>query len=525
MDGRLLDPTSPYYYKIFLRGIKSTLIEKGTSFSRHYCTSPQCVPSRTSLMTGRYVSDTGTTNNGQGIAASTKTGKLDSACVSNWNASQCAAFAAAQKVNATILDLLASAGYDLQLFGRVDAGAGILDDYAGTTGDGFHGGPSLPILSRGANIHGITKEEPYSASTESDPAPYATDVAHAASVVDFLEHHDPASAKPFFLWLGFISPHPPYDTSAAYVAHVNASAVDAPILPDRATMHPFDVYASVTKHCFQLDYTPDQLKEMRTAYWGAAAESMSLFESVLAAANATGHLNNTVVILTADHGENSMENRMDYKNSMREPSLRVPLIVTPFGVPALSSGVGRVVVNVTSHIDILPTLLDLAGASIPGYARGQSLVPFLRAGTPPPRSDHVVAEYHSNMGNTGSFGIVRGDWKLITFGHTLPWFNATAYVPMLYNTRDDPLETTNVAAANPALVASLTALLEGPTGLGRSLQQIDAEQMASNLQLFRDWYVQRLTKDELLDRFTTAYTNVSVSEVKALVSAWAGVVW
>ena len=81
MDGRLLDPTSPYYRKLKLRGIKSKLVDNGVTFARHYCASPQCVPSRASLMTGRYVHEIDTTNNGQGLARSTKTGRLDSTCV------------------------------------------------------------------------------------------------------------------------------------------------------------------------------------------------------------------------------------------------------------------------------------------------------------------------------------------------------------------------------------------------------------------------------------------------------------
>ena len=78
------------------------------------------------MMVGRYVSDTHTPNNGQGFARSTKTGKLDSYCVTEWNESQCEAFAAEQNVSATLLDMVSAAGYSLQLFGRfecVHAGA------------------------------------------------------------------------------------------------------------------------------------------------------------------------------------------------------------------------------------------------------------------------------------------------------------------------------------------------------------------------------------------------------------------
>jgi hypothetical protein len=107
------------------------------------------------MMTSRYVHETGTTNNGQGLARSTKTGALDSNCVADWDDATCTQFAQRQNVSQTLLDVVAAAGYDLQLFGRFDVGAGILDDYPGTTGDGFHGGPYLGTLARGANIPGM----------------------------------------------------------------------------------------------------------------------------------------------------------------------------------------------------------------------------------------------------------------------------------------------------------------------------------------------------------------------------------
>jgi len=101
------------------------------------------------MLTGRYVSETATPNNGEGIARSTKTGKLDSNCVSTWGAAACTAFGAQQPVNETFLDRIEAAGYDMQLFARFDVGAGVLDDYpaagkgAAPSGNGFHGGPSL----------------------------------------------------------------------------------------------------------------------------------------------------------------------------------------------------------------------------------------------------------------------------------------------------------------------------------------------------------------------------------------------
>lgn len=273
MDGRLLDSTSDYFYKIYLEGIKSHLIPNGVNFVRHYTASPQCVPSRTSMVTGRYVHETDTSNNGQGLARSPKTGSLDTACVAQWNEAICSTFAARQNQSYNALNLLDGAGYDMQLFARFDIGANLITEYPkfDPTGDGFHGGPTLPILARGAGIRGTTKSDPWNTTSETDSDPYAGDQAVGAKVSDFLTNHDPTSEKPFFLWMGLIAPHPDYHTNATFIRHVNASSIDAPAgvcLPDRATMHNHDIDMSILKNCFAVDYTEKQLLEMRTAYWG-----------------------------------------------------------------------------------------------------------------------------------------------------------------------------------------------------------------------------------------------------------------
>ncbi len=333
---------------------------------------------------------------------------------------------------------------------------------------------------------------------------------------------------------------------------MNATAVDAPALPDRATMHPYDAQMSTLKNAFLKDYTPSELMTMRTAYWGAVGEAMLIVDDVLEAARASGHLNNTVVIYTSDHGaflralparralatltpsptpfiagEMSMEHRMDYKNSLREPSVRVPLIIAPFNVPGLSAAAGATVTQLTSHIDILPTIMDLAGAPTPREARGQSLVPLMRpagaagAAPPAPRRDYVCAEYHSNLGSTGSYMIRSAQWKLITFGHTFAWFNASAYIPQLFDVDADPLETTNVAAQNPSVVASLFAALEAEFGGAGAIAKIDAAQFAQNFALFEDGWG-NFTPAALEAAFEKTYRNVTggAPAIMQRVDAW-----
>ena len=101
-----------------------------------------------------------------------------------------------------------------------------------------------------------------------------------------------------------------------------------------------------------------------------------------------------------------MEHRQDYKNSAREPSSRVPLVIASYGAARSAYPFVGVITNLSSHVDIVPTLAQLAGATPLNDVRGSSLVPFMQAGIAPsslPRKDYIVSEYHSNLANTGSF--------------------------------------------------------------------------------------------------------------------------
>ena len=106
-----------------------------------------------------------------------------------------------------------------------------------------------------------------------------------------------------------------------------------------------------------------------------------------------------------------MEHRQDYKNSQREPATRVPLVVAAYGAASTTYPFQGLVSNLSSHVDIVPTIAELVGAAPLDGVRGSSLVPFMTAGPggpgaaspAPPRKDYIVSEYHSNLANTGSF--------------------------------------------------------------------------------------------------------------------------
>lgn len=440
------------------------------------------------MISSRFVHETNTWNNGLGFAANGFGPGLDDACVSSWGNATCQFIAQHQTGhNETIFNALLDHQFDVTIFNRLDMGDGLIQTFPNATGDGFHGGPSLAILARSADIRKSTDVDPINWVNDTVPNPYGWEVLYLNDALGWMQQHDP-HGKPWSLFFGILDPHPPYDTNATWLAAVNESAVDVPTWPDREDMHPGDSFASIAKNVWG-NYTDEQVRSVRRSYWACVAEADAILGRVLDAAAATGHLDNTIVVFTSDHGEMGMEHRQDLKNSMYEASSRVPLVVASFGSaasPASPTSIPQslVVTNHTSHIDVVPTILDLLGlpqGTLP-HARGYSLRPLWQQdGTPFPR-DYATVQFHSNLGNTGVFAIRQGPWKYVTWGTQFyPWFGSN-YTDQLFNVEQDPEELANVISANPSVAQAMRATLAAEWGMDP--QQVDAAAKTLDAQLY-----------------------------------------
>ena len=139
---------------------------------------------------------------------------------------------------------------------------------------------------------------------------------------------------------------------------------------------------------------------------------------------------NTVVLYLSDHGEMAGQHGIWQKQCFYEASVRVPMILrTPHGAAGQRSAAN------VSLVDVLPTLLDLAGLKIPSGLPGTSLA-HSRSGAGD--AERVVfSEYHAQGMLEGGFMIKRGPWKYNYYvGHE----------PQLFDLREDPEEFTDLAA-------------------------------------------------------------------------------
>lgn len=504
MDGRMLDPSHPIGHSVEMPYLRA-LSARGTNFVSSYTHSPVCGPSRASALTSRFVHDTGTWNNYQELVIDV-TGALDTRCIAHYGKAQCTEWAADYPSGSGILfDAFADAGYETAIFGKVDIGANVPARYSDGDDQVDHTGPEMRTVPRGAGLVRNSMDwGGWSDPIETNDNGYHIDAKTTNQTLTWMRARSAnvSETRPFFAYTGLNIPHPDFITGPKWLARVNRSTVTPPWAPDDPSLlHPYDWHMSVSKGCTE-PTTTDTMLRIKTTYLAMCAQADDFHGAVLNELHALGWENNTIVVFWSDHGELAFDARQVLKDSFREGSARVPLIFAGPGVAA-----GRTVTAPASLLDLWPTLADLTGIAPPTGARGLSLASALAPGlTPGARAENfVVGEFFAENADTGSFFIVQGVWKLITYGHSFPWFQN--YTAQLYNLTADPGEQINRATQHIDVVAALDALLI--SALDASYQDIDALAMRNDQLIFRSYLTAGKNLRQVRAGFAGTYKNFS----------------
>ncbi|HEX2971708.1 MAG TPA: sulfatase/phosphatase domain-containing protein [Tepidisphaeraceae bacterium] len=183
--------------------------------------------------------------------------------------------------------------------------------------------------------------------------------------------------------------------------------------------------------------TLEQTRMGRELYYGLTEWFDDQVGQVLAALEESGLADNTIVIYTADHGEDRGEHGLWWKNCMYEQSARVPLIVS---WPKRWKG-GQRRTGACSLVDLVQTIADMAGAKTPADWDGDSMLLYMdNARTH--WKDMAVSEYYAHNIVSGFVMIRRGSWKYVY--HTR-LDETHGPERELYDLKNDPGEFTNLA--------------------------------------------------------------------------------
>jgi len=228
-------------------------------------------------------------------------------------------------------------------------------------------------------------------------------------------------SEPFFAWFHFIDPHSPY-VAREGSQHLYTPGYEGPFL-------------ETTKGKFEAD-DPTDIRRIRELYDGEILAADSLFGEIFETFKTLGLLENSIILFTADHGEEFMERGVFQHRHLHDETTRIPLILHhPDLAQPMRSSVP------VSNLDFLPSLTDLVG--IPG--RDDLFGMSWRGELPVPRAIPSIAM---------TDGEYRG--AHLTFGrHRLVVTCVPQRTRELFDLETDPGETVDLAPSQPELTEEL----------------------------------------------------------------------
>lgn len=410
-------------YPISRTANMNALAQRGANFTAAYSPSPICAPARSCFMTGLYASTTGCYDNGDPFPSYVP----------------------------TFAHHLTNSGYETVLSGKMHfIGADQLHGYKRRLNTDIYPAGflwSYPLLDEDnrearpfdfAAQYQVQNIGPgWSIELQYDEETHFRALEYLRNTPD----------RPFMLTVSYTNPHPPYVVPGKYWDMYKNADLPLPTYPEGLDEQYSD-YDRAFLRWYGLDRInirdPKHLIAMRRGFAALAHYVDDKIGELLHVLEERGLRENTVVVVTADHGEMLGEKGLIQKRSLYEWSTRIPLIIDHPGEAH------RTIDTPVSLIDIPATLMDIGGTSSSQPLDGRSLVPALSG--EPLEVTPIISEYHGEGIMRPSFMVRKGPWKYIYCHRT---------APQLFNIEDDPGELKNLAGASNlvAVEAELHAII------------------------------------------------------------------
>lgn len=231
-------------------------------------------------------------------------------------------------------------------------------------------------------------------------------------------------SSPFFAWVHYMDTHWPYHISQ----ELSSAKEIAQAWTDLQVMH------VCSQHHGRLHPGAAQLQQVMEAYWRTVHYIDEQLGYLMKSLESLGLLDSTVIIITADHGEEFFEHGRWGHYQLHDENITVPLIMR---LPELGDGV--TINRQVSHIDLAPTIVDMLDLNKPDDMLGRSLLPLLD-GIEGQSSPEIYVE--SMWSDNYRLAIRTENFKYI-YEANLP------DEPQLYNLQVDPSEQLNLWSQEP----------------------------------------------------------------------------
>jgi arylsulfatase A-like enzyme len=289
---------------------------------------------------------------------------------------------------------------------------------------------------------------------------------------EFIEKH---RGDPFILVVGFVEPHSPYngplndehpldqvdlDTSASFPESEDIPLryrlmrewQQAEAILDRERL-PTQLFFGIT---------PEEYRSVKQRYLGLVTLVDQSIGAILACLQRCGLTDNTIVVHTSDHGDSLGAHHLFGKETMFEEATRVPLLIR---LPGRTRT--KTISEAVSHIDFVPSLLDLLGQPNHPQCAGKSLLPLIDDEAAPPRNVFLQWAPNRTKIKKGTKLARRGMIKRAIEESTRTIVTPDGWklclrdkdLNELYNLKEDPFETRNLYADRQygSLISRLTS--------------------------------------------------------------------
>ncbi|MGI9385947.1 MAG: sulfatase-like hydrolase/transferase [Methyloligellaceae bacterium] len=390
------------------------LAESGTRFTNAYTNSPICVPARASFATGRAVHDIGYWDN-----AHAYDGRVE-----GWghalqkNGMHCLSIGKLHYRNES----------DPTGFSEQIVPLHIVDGIGSVAGSVKH--PLPPPMKKSKLAAEIGP---------GDSGYIRYDRSIMENTCEWLRSEAPKHKdRPWALFCSFVCPHYPLITPPEFYELYPHDMLETPKGNDKDyPLHPW-IEAFRQAQCHDDFFTEETRKVAIASYYGLCSYLDSNIKKVLETLEECGLREDTLIVYTADHGENLGTRRLWGKSNMYEEAVSIPLILSGPGVP--SNKVVNTPVTLAEGADTILSALGLETESNPDNKS------WCKTANEPDDSDRVAfSEYHATGADTASFMIRKGNYKYIHY---------VDYAPELFDQESDPEEESNLAA-DPAYTSVL----------------------------------------------------------------------
>lgn len=361
------------------------LAARSTVFDQTYVTQPVCTPSRSSLVTGLWPTQNGCTTNNIALRPETP----------------------------CLPELLPEGAYATGHHGKWHLGDEIFAQHGFqewlATEDTYHAyyHPTRDQAERSAFHHWLIEKghtpEPkpnlppeiadrfFRPQIHRLPEEHSRPAFLAETAGNFIRDH---KGDPWVLYVNFLEPHMPFHSCRD--DQYDTGEIDLPGNYHHEMDDSFDLKARLLAAKYhahgyegQRLQTEEDWREISARYWGMCSLVDTAVGRILAALAETDQDEDTIIVFTSDHGDMMASHRLMGKGVQFEESTRVPMLLH---VPGQREE--RHVQGPISHIDVMPTLLDLLGHDAPVNLPGKSLRPLLE-NPDTPTTDDVFVQWNS----------------------------------------------------------------------------------------------------------------------------------